>query len=229
MGKIKMGALVVGLRGKVGGSVASHNRGGDYMRNKVTPVNPKTSYQSNVRNRFASLSSGWRNLTQAQQNAWIAATPNYQKSDIFSDMRSLSGLQLYQRLNNNLLSSGGTAITSPAPNKGVSQVTIGALTYTSGTPALSLAYSANVPALTRVKVFATPPLSAGINFVKSQFRLISTLAPAAVSPTNILAAYTTKFGAVGAVGTKIFVGIVFVDQTSGLSSPMQTVSAISAS
>jgi hypothetical protein len=229
MGKSKMGALMVGLRGKVGGSVVSHNRGGDYVRNKITPVNPKTASQILVRNRFASFSSGWRNLTQAQQNAWIAACSNYQKSDIFSDMRTPTGLQLYQRLNNNLLSSGGTAITSPAPNKGVSQVTIGALTYTSGSPALSLAYSANVPALTRVKVFATPPLSAGINFVKSQLRLISTLAPAAASPANILSAYTTKFGSVGAVGTKIFVGIVFVDQTSGLNSPMQLTSAISAS
>jgi hypothetical protein len=229
MGKIKFGALVVGGRGKIGGTVMSHNRGGDYLRNKVTPVNPKSAPQTLVRNRFASFSSGWRNLSVANQLAWIAATPNYQKSDIFSDMRTPSGMQLYQRLNNNLISSGGTAITSPAPNKGVSQVTIGALTYTSGTPALSLAYSANVPALTRVKVFATPPLSAGIFFVKSQFRLISTLAPAATSPANILAAYTAKFGTVGAVGTKIFVGLVFVDQTSGLSSPMQTTSAVAAS
>jgi hypothetical protein len=110
----------------------------------------------------------------------------------------------------------------------VSIVTAGVLTYTSGTPALSLAYSANVPALTRVKIFATPPLSAGVNFVKSQFRLISTLAPAAVSPANILSAYTAKFGAVGAVGTKIFVAMQFVDQTSGIASPRQIVSAISA-
>ena len=113
-------------------------------------------------------------------------------------------------------------------NKGVSTVTAGVLSYTSGTPALSLARSGAVPAATRMKVFATPPLSAGINFVKSQLRLITTVAAAVASPDNLLATYTAKFGAVGPVGSKIFVGIVFVDSTSGASSPMQLVSAISA-
>ena len=71
-------------------------------------------------------------------------------------------------------------------------------------------------------------MSAGISFAKSQFRLITTLAAAAASPANILAAYTAKFGAVGAVGSKIFVQMQFVDQTSGVASPRQTVSAVAA-
>jgi hypothetical protein len=58
--------------------------------------------------------------------------------------------------------------------------------------------------------------------------LISTLAPATASPANLLAAYTAKFGAVGAIGTKIFVRIVFVDQTSGVPSAVQIVSAVAA-
>jgi len=79
-----------------------------------------------------------------------------------------------------------------------------------------------------MKVFSTPPLSAGVSFVKSQLRLITTVAAAVASPDNLLSAYTTKFGAVGAVGSKIFVGIQFVDSVSGASSPMQIVSAIAA-
>jgi hypothetical protein len=228
MPKVKLGILASDIRGKQGGSVWSKNRAGNYLRQKVTPVNPRTLAQTAARNRFAQYSSGWRLLTTAQQTAWNAAVSSYQRSNIFGDLHSLTGLQLYQRINQNLLASGGTPITSPAANKGVSVVTAGVLTYTSGTPALSLAYSANVPALTRVKVYATAPLSAGINFVKSQFRLISTLAPATASPANLLAAYTAKFGAVGAIGTKIFVRIVFVDQTSGVPSAVQIVSAVAA-
>ena len=229
MAIIKLGSNIADIRKKLGGHVFSKNRGGNYIRMKVTPVNPRTAFQSTVRARFAQYSSNWRGLTVAQQQAWQGAVTSYQKSNIFGDLHSPSGLNLYQRLNQNLLSSGGTAINTPAANKGVLVVTAGVLTYTSGTPALSLAYSANIPAATRVKIFATPPLSAGINFVKSQFRLISTLAPAAVSPANLLTAYNAKYGSVGAVGTKIFVAIQFVDQVSGMQSPRQIVSAVSAS
>jgi hypothetical protein len=226
--KMKFGALVTDGRGKIGGHVASKNRAGAYLRQKVTPVNPRTTAQSLVRSRFGGISSAWRSLTAAQQFAWNSAVQAWAKSDIFSDSRNPSGSQLYQRLNNNLVSSGSTQITSPAPNLGVKTVTAGVLTYTSGTPSLSLARSGAIPAATRMKIYATAPVSAGISFVKSQLRLISTVAAATASPDNILSAYTTKFGAVGGVGTKIFVGIVFVDSTSGANSPMQVVSAVSA-
>jgi hypothetical protein len=228
MAKFLPGSNISDIRGKHGGQVYSKNRGGNYTRRKVTPVNPKSASQSVSRALFASLSQQWRTLTQTQQNAWIAAVGGYAKTNIFGDLKNPTGLQLFIKVNANLVVSGGAKITTPAAPKGVSVVTIGALTYTSGTPALSLAYSANVPALTRVIVSATPPLSAGVNFVKSQLRVISTLAPAAASPANILSAYNTKFGSVGAVGTKIFVAIQFVDQTSGIKSPKQMVSTISA-
>jgi len=228
MAKFLPGSIVSDIRGKHGGLVFSKNRGGNYTRRKVTPVNPKSTSQVTSRALFAQLAQQWRTLTQASQNSWIAAVTGYAKTNIFGDLKNPTGTQLFIKVNANLVVSGGAKITTPAAPKGVSVVTIGALTYTSGTPALSLAYSANVPALTRIIVSATPPLSAGVNFVKSQFRVISTLAAAAASPANILSAYTTKFGAVGAVGTKIFVRIQFVDQTSGIKSPAQVVSAIAA-
>ena len=57
--KIKWGALMVDGRGKIGGQVASKNRAGAYMRNKVTPVNQQTSYQLTVRNRLSYYSQNW--------------------------------------------------------------------------------------------------------------------------------------------------------------------------
>lgn len=227
--KVKFGSIVTDGRGKVGGHVMSKNRAGSYIRTKVSPVNPRTASQLAIRGQFGTLATGWRALTQAQRNAWNNAVSQWQTSNIFGDLKAPTGLQLYERVNNNLLSSGASAISTPAVPAGVSTVTLSSLTYTSGTPALSLVMSGAVPAGTRVKVFATPPLSAGINAVKSQFRLITTLAAAATSPANILAAYQAKFGATGAVGTKIFVQVEFVNSTSGLNSARQTVFAISAS
>ena len=71
--KILWGALVVDGRRKIGGQVASKNRGGAYMRNKVTPVNPQTAAQTAIRNRLAGLSQAWRALTAAQRAAWNGA------------------------------------------------------------------------------------------------------------------------------------------------------------
>jgi hypothetical protein len=229
MAKIKLGSNLADIRGKLNGHVFSKNRAGNYVRNKVTPVNPRSPSQMASRTLFALYASKWRSLTAAQLNAWAAAVTGYAKTNIFGDLHNPTGLQLYIKVNINLVASGGSAILTPAAPKGVNVITLGALTYTSGTPALSLALGASVPASTRCIVWATPPLSAGINFVKSQLRVITTFAAAATSPQNLLATYTAKYGSVGAVGTKIFIAVAFVDQVSGIKSPRQLVSAVAAS
>lgn len=224
--KAKFGSIVVDGRGKIGGHVASKNRSGSYFRTKVTPVNPQTAAQSVVRSRFAVYASGWKALTQAQRDAWNAAVKDWQRTNIFGDLINPSGINLYQRVNNELVGSGATAITSPVAPEGVSTVQIGALTAESGTQSLSLVLSGPVPAGTRVKVFATAQLSAGKSYVKNELRQITTLAAAATTPVNLLAAYQAKFGDITQVGSKITVGIVFVDSSSGLASPMQITSDI---
>lgn len=228
MGKVQFGFGVSDVRNAIGGSVFSKNRGGNYIRKKVSPVNPKSTSQVASRALFAVYSQKWRTLTAAQRLAWNSAVAGYAKTDIFGALRNPTGQQLYIQVNCNLIVSGGAEITTPAAPKGVSVVTLTSMTYTSGTPALTAIYSANVPTGSHVIVFATPPLSAGVNFVKSQLRVISTLLVNAVSPYNALSAYTAKFGAVGAVGTKIFIGFRFVDQVSGIKSPLQLVNLVSA-
>lgn len=92
--KTKFGAIIVDGRGKIGGHVASKNRGGAYLRTKVTPANAQTSAQNQVRNLFTSLTQGWRGLTQAQRDAWNAAVLDYSRTDIFGDIRNPSGINL---------------------------------------------------------------------------------------------------------------------------------------
>ena len=64
--KIKWGAMVVDGSGKLGGHVASKNRGGSYFRTKVTPTNPNSTSQAAVRSRLTALSQAFRALTIAQ-------------------------------------------------------------------------------------------------------------------------------------------------------------------
>ena len=216
--KIKYGALVVDGRGKIGGHVASKNRAGAYLRTKVTPVNPQTTAQSTVRNRLAGISSGWRGLTTAQRVAWNSAVADFAKTDIFGDIRNPTGFNLYQRLNNNLLTCGEAAILVPPAPLAVDAFLTLSLAVEDATVAedVALTFTDAVAADHLVKVYATPPMSAGVNFVKSEYRLIEILANSATSPADITASYLAVFGGTGSVGQKVFVKVIQVEETSGI-------------
>lgn len=223
---MKFGALVVDGRGKIGGHVASKNRGGAYLRTKVTPVNPNTSAQSASRNRLTTLSQSWRGLTAAQRATFNAAVGDFSKTDIFGDVKNPSGFNLYQRLNNNLSNIGVAAINVAPLASAVDTVSIGALTIDVGAgDAMTLALSASVPAGTSLQIWATPGLSPGVNFVKSEYRLLQVAAAAATSPVDIQSAYEARFG-VPVAGQKVFVQIKFVNATTGQASTTQSTSTL---
>jgi len=226
--KIKWGALVVDGRGKIGGQVASKNRAGAYMRNKVTPVNPQTSAQLSARNRLTTYAQGWRGLTQAQRDAWNAAVSDFARTDIFGDLKNPTGFNLYNRLNNNLVLVGQSAITSPPLPASVGEVVASSLTAEDGTVAesLSLALGDDVPANTAIKVFATAPQSPGKSFVKSEYRFIGYEPAAESTPIDILSNYQAVFGSTGEAGQKIFVKVQAVNTNTGQTGTPSEVSDI---
>lgn len=213
--KAKFGAIVVDGRGKIGGHVMSKNRAGSYMRTKVTPVNPQTTYQAGVRNRLTSLAQGWRGLTAAQRAAWNAAVADYAKTDIFGDLRNPSGFNLYQRLNNNLVNVGVAAISVPPIPSSVDAFTGFTLAAAAGANTITATFAPAIAADMAVKVFATAPQSAGKSFVKSEYRQIGVIDNGDVSPFALTTLYNAKYGSVGAAGQKIFVKLVQVNNTTG--------------
>jgi len=224
--KMKFGAIIVDGRGKIGGHVASKNRAGAYLRTKVTPVNPQTTAQLFVRNRFTGLSQAWRGLTQANRDAWNAAVSDYQKTDIFGDLRNPTGFNLYQRLNNNLLNIGESAIASPPLPDVVQAVVLTSIAAAAGAGTLAATYAPEIDAATKVKVFATAPQSAGKSFVKSEYRQIDVIITADASPFSIETEYTAVFGSVGVAGQKIFMQFVPVNLATGQTGTASQASAV---
>lgn len=225
--KIKWGALVVDGRNKIGGQVASKNRAGAYMRNKVTPVNPQTSYQVTIRARLSSISSSWRGLSAGQRLAWNAAVSDYKKTDIFGDIQNPSGFNLYQKLNNNLDNIGVAAITNPPLPVAVSVFDTGVLAAAAGAQTLSLTVTPAVQPVGESIIFrATAGQSAGKTFVKSEFRQILVSTAAVAGAYDLAAAYIAKFGPIGPAGVKIFVQAIHVNETTGQTSQVQEYVAI---
>jgi len=223
---MKFGALVVAGRGKIGGHVASRNRGGAYLRTKVTPVNPQTTYQAGVRNRLAGISTDWRGLTAAQRVAWNSAVADFAKTDIFGDIRNPSGFNLHQKLNNNLVNVGESQITAPPLPCAIDALTSVSLAADFTLQTVTLTYAPAIEADHKIIVFGTPAISPGISFVKSEYRQFDVIATADASPFSIGTEYIAKFGAVGAVGMKIFVSLVQVCTVTGQAGIPITASAI---
>lgn len=99
MPKIKLSALATDIKGKAGGSVFARNSGGLYFRDNPSGGGRKTPKWAAARSAFASLAGQWRNLTDAQKNAWNAAVDNYNTTGAFGDVRVPSGYELFMRLN----------------------------------------------------------------------------------------------------------------------------------
>ena len=226
MGKIKFGSFIVDVRNKVGGQVYSKNRGGAYVKNKVSPSQPRTSAQTTARARLTTFAQGWRALTATQQAAWNAAVGAYLKTDVFGDLKTPSGINLYSKLNINLAQISVAAIvTPPLPIAVVGPATL-TLTGAAGTPALSLAFTVSpVPTATNYIILATAQQSPGRFSVNSAFRILSTVAAAATSPVNLLAAYNAKFGTLVA-GQKVFIKVIPISTTTGIKGQGITTSAI---
>ena len=213
--KVKFGSIVVDGRGKLGGHVYSKNRGGAYVRTKVTPTNPQTANQSLVRNRLTGFSQGWRSLSQSARNSWNEAVANFQSTNVFGDIKSPSGLNLYVKLNSNLDSVSVAALALPPLPAAVSNVDTITSAAADGAATFTVAYTPTpVPVDTAFIIEVTRQLSPGIEFVKNEFRELTFADAAAASPADIHAAYIARFGALVA-GQKIGVRVSPISKLTG--------------
>jgi hypothetical protein len=216
--KTKWGALIVEGRGKIGGYIASKNRGGAYMKAKISPSNPQSTAQTLVRSEFTVISQSWKLLTDAERLSWNGSVSNFAKTDIFGDLRNPSGSNLYQSLNLNLANIGQSYITTPPQIVTSPAPLIITVTANGTSPALSIAWTSGaIAAGFTVVVESTAGQSAGRSFFKSKFRKIGLIAAAATTPSNQLSNYTAKFGSL-IPGTKIGVRVKLIDNTTGQAS-----------
>ena len=209
------GVAGVDLRNKLNGSVFSKNRGGAYVRTKVTPVNPQTTAQQAARNRLSTNSQAWRGLSESQRQGWIDGAANFPYTDIYGQTKILSGQQLYVKLNNNVMvANGGSINDCPAP---VAIPAITGLTVTADESAHSVLLSIDPDPTSDVNnlfIFATPNVTPGKMFVKNLYRFVKNGGTEITGAYDISSSWTSLFGNPVA-GQKIFVKIFYVNPTTG--------------
>ena len=224
--KVKYGSIVVAGSGKIGGHVASHNKGGAYFRTKVTPTNPQTTSQSLYRGIFSANSKEWSVLTDVQRQAWNTMESLKSVTGAFGDKMLLSGKALFSKVNNNLQAIGAATIASPVIPVSAYVMAVSSFTFNNGTQIASLTFSNAIPATHTVIVKASPSVSPGISFSKNLTRIIRGLNTGDTSPVALSGEYLGKFGAIGAAGQRVFWEMYAIEKVSGIASAVVRGSSI---
>lgn len=218
MALIKWGMMVVDGRGKLGGHVLTKSRNGATVRTKVTPANPQTSYQQANRALFGQLSSNWASLTEAQRKAWNEAVGAWQKTNIFGDLKSPSGRDLYISCNRNILQVEGVAIDTPQLKGGVLPNAIASVDFDQVEEKIVVTMANGAASEESIAVSLTAPMSAGRYNFSGAYRFVKyDKGPAVAIP---YADYEERFGSLidgQAMGIQV---VIHNRQTGEVSPPM---------
>lgn len=207
--------------GSVASLTYSHNRAGQYTRNRRSPVQPRTAAQTSIRAQFGANSSAWASLSASNQAAWVAYADSFPVTDSLGQSIKLTGHQMFVAINTNLTNAGiATVIVPPSSNAvfGPAPVTF-TFSHTTGG---SIGFTAG-GATDKLLVAFSKPMSAGRSFNRVFGQYASAVAN--TTPYTITAAnYAAKYGT-PAVGQKIFVRVTPVS-VNGVNGPAVFAAAI---
>lgn len=182
--------------GKAGAMVASHNAAGQHLRARTTPTNPRSQFQTAVRNAVRELSPAWNSLTDAQRQSWAVYATNTAMKNRLGDTIFLSGIAQYVRSNVSRLQAGLGRIDDAPTNFTLGDVPDYALLAppfsTAGTLTLGAFASDNWRNETTnsMLVYVSRPQNAGITFFNGPYQLAAVIPS---SNTNQSFAVTLPF------------------------------------
>lgn len=187
MALIKMGVAVAQISGSISGTTFARNRGGAYMRNRTTGLNPQSTRQTAVRALLASLSNTWSTvLTQSARSGWEAYAATVPWTNRLGEQIFLTGQNRFVQANSILLAASVSLRVDPPDS-----LTAGP----SFTPSLLVDPSddtvdvVNFGSLDRTNdsgaflLQSSPAQNPGVNFFKSPFRQFYATAVGAATPT----------------------------------------------
>jgi len=216
MAKVTYGPNIVDARNKCGSVVYTRNRGGQIIRNKVTPHNPKSTAQQTIRTALTSIRKRWSyTLTDAQRAAWSSLQTQLTLSDVFHQAKSLTGDLWYCKLNLNLSLIGKPIIdTPPGSIVALSPNDIAAWTATYSPRALSLTPATALDSSHTALVSATKLFPASRYSPNGKLRNIATFPGPSAGPFDFSTQWATKFGSLIPSGV-ILATLEYINNATG--------------
>lgn len=178
--------IISAASGSIGGAVYSHNRFGQYIRNRIVPVNPSSSAQVGVRNSFGNLAARWQTITSVQRASWTLYGANVPVTNVNGDSINLTGLNWYIGCNT-LRLQVGLSILDQAPGI-FDRASLTPPVPTLSAPTSSIAFTSTDTWAGAVggalAVYQSFPKSKTINFYKGPYRFIGKVLGAASPPAS---------------------------------------------
>lgn len=221
MAIMRPGPLAGQLSGRVGGIVFSRNRGGDYVRNGPSPINPSTFYQVEARNALGLASTLWDTIGDPGRASWVSwAQANPVRNRLGESIR-LQGNAAMVSLNARLALLGIALASAPPIVGPPSPLLTCTGTFSIATPANFKIAFTGTPLSTNVGlvVVGCKVPSLGISFVKNLLRSFTASPAAEASPFEIGVDFIARFG-VPYLGQKIVLRVGCMDFTNGQLSSM---------
>jgi hypothetical protein len=152
--------------GSIAGTTFSHNRAGQYTRNRRTPVSgTRTTRQAAVKAQFTQASQSWGSLTDTQQQAWVSYANAHPITDALGQSIKLTGSQFYIKVNAALLNVGASQTFSPPVNSIVNPEVLISL-QVDASPFFQIQRTAGTPG-DFVAVAVSKATPTGVNFQKT--------------------------------------------------------------
>jgi len=214
MAKVKLGALAQDVRGTIAGQTFSRNKGGSYVRQKVSGTQPQTARQTAQRSILSQVSIAWANTEATTRALWYAYAENNPVLDVFGDALKLNGAAAFAKLNAVRVTCGQAIIATPPVAEAPAASTLDILQGTTA-EGIVTQWNDSLPATTGIMFFAwiTEPNQGALP--KSKLRFVGfkpgvandglTLTPADIN--NPLVALTT--------GKRLHVRLVQIEVASG--------------
>ena len=196
--------------GSIAGTTSSHNRAGQYTRNRRTPVNPVgTGRRATIRAYFGAASVAWSALTGAQQAAWTGYANGHPIVDALGQSITLTGHQMFVSINSNLQNCGAAISSVPPVSSTVAPPAFSVFTITHlGVITLTLTPSGT--ATDFILIAFSAPQSSGVSFNKTFWQL--THVPGnSVGGATYGTGYVAQFG-LPAIGQRVFYKLTPVNQ-----------------
>jgi len=226
MALVEFGAGISALRGSIGGWTFHKNRAGNIVRLRSGTHKQTTAKQDGAIANHVSILADWQALTSAQKSAWDSFANAHTKTDMFGDVRTLTGQNWYEAVNLNRELVGNPRISTP-PSFSLPKGNTNFSVTVDATQILITKNPPTNPNNTGLIIRTTPPLSRATTSLRSHLRLTFVDPAGPFTPFDIKSFWTATHGCFWPPSpvTSVFViGIMLqtVEVNSGITSPGNT-------
>lgn len=211
--------------GSIAGTTSSHNRAGQYVRNRRSPTQPVgTGRRAFIRSAFGASSTAWAALSAANQASWIAYAAGHPITDALGQSITLTGHQMFVSVATQLQNCGQALPTIPPVSSAVVAPICTTFTVTH-LGVITVTLTASGGASDFILIAFSAPVSAGVTFQKTFWQ--QTHVPGtSVGGATYGTAYVAQFGTIPA-GSKVFMQLTPVNQYGVTGTPIVLTAVVS--